>query len=333
MSPKGLPTRAGLLKVLDAMYQVEQPRAAWLGEVLRVSAAVLSHGAGVGGVLYDISSGTRVDTDLIDGVQISEEWLQSGIDAHRDPRFIPAMLQGYRSTLCTTLSEHTGDPMLREVIRSEHRLRHGIQGQILINGGDSSGKGCCLFIFAKRPLALSAAQRGLFNRLATHLATAYRLQRRLEIPASPVEAVLTPAGQVAHAELPASEGWAREELTRAVQQREWARSAPNTNAESAALVWKGLVEARWTLLDREEADGKRFVLARENAPLTVSSRTLSERERQVVALAALGRSNKLIAYELGLAHSTIRVLLARAAAKLGATSRSDLIARVTASDT
>jgi DNA-binding CsgD family transcriptional regulator len=34
----------------------------------------------------------------------------------------------------------------------------------------------------------------------------------------------------------------------------------------------------------------------------------------------------VIAYELGLAHATVRVLLARAAAKLGARSRVELIA-------
>jgi DNA-binding NarL/FixJ family response regulator len=38
------------------------------------------------------------------------------------------------------------------------------------------------------------------------------------------------------------------------------------------------------------------------------------REQQVVALATLGRTNKFIAYELGLAHSTVRVLMARACA-------------------
>jgi DNA-binding CsgD family transcriptional regulator len=47
-----------------------------------------------------------------------------------------------------------------------------------------------------------------------------------------------------------------------------------------------------------------------------------------VALALLGRSNKLIAYELGLAHATVRVLTARAASKLGVTSRAALLARL-----
>lgn len=52
---------------------------------------------------------------------------------------------------------------------------------------------------------------------------------------------------------------------------------------------------------------------------------LSSRERQVAELARIGASNKEIAYELGLAHSTVRVLLARAATKLGAESRAALV--------
>ena len=55
--------------------------------------------------------------------------------------------------------------------------------------------------------------------------------------------------------------------------------------------------------------------------------SLSDRERQVTALAASGRHNKLIAYELGLSPATVRVLMARAAAKLGVASRDELVER------
>jgi DNA-binding NarL/FixJ family response regulator len=44
---------------------------------------------------------------------------------------------------------------------------------------------------------------------------------------------------------------------------------------------------------------------------------LAPRERQVVAAAAAGPANKLIAYELGLSDSTVRVLLSGAAKKFG----------------
>ncbi len=54
---------------------------------------------------------------------------------------------------------------------------------------------------------------------------------------------------------------------------------------------------------------------------------LTRREQEVLAAAARGHHNKLIAYDLGLAHSTVRVLLHRAATKLGAGSRSEAVAR------
>jgi DNA-binding NarL/FixJ family response regulator len=44
---------------------------------------------------------------------------------------------------------------------------------------------------------------------------------------------------------------------------------------------------------------------------------LTKRERQIVALYRLGAHSKLIAFELGLADATVRVLLSRAARRLG----------------
>jgi len=44
----------------------------------------------------------------------------------------------------------------------------------------------------------------------------------------------------------------------------------------------------------------------------------------VVALVALGHSNKVISYELGLAWSTVRVLVQRAARKLRVRNRKEL---------
>jgi DNA-binding NarL/FixJ family response regulator len=88
---------------------------------------------------------------------------------------------------------------------------------------------------------------------------------------------------------------------------------------------KGFSSRRWTLVDQYESDGNRYVLARENTPATLGPVRLSRREQQVVSMAALGNTNKVIAYELGLAHSTVRVLMARASAKLGAPTRSVLV--------
>ena len=92
--------------------------------------------------------------------------------------------------------------------------------------------------------------------------------------------------------------------------------------------WRPLVASSLSLLEEFDTDGKRFVVAIDNGPPTRRPRgTLSEREHQVLTQAHLGHSNKVIAYELGLSAATVRVLLHRAARKLGASTRAEAIAR------
>ena len=54
---------------------------------------------------------------------------------------------------------------------------------------------------------------------------------------------------------------------------------------------------------------------------------LSRRERQVVARLARGETTNEAAHALGISDATVRVLLCRAASKLGTTSRQELLAR------
>ena len=95
--------------------------------------------------------------------------------------------------------------------------------------------------------------------------------------------------------------------------------------DRAVARWRALVDARWSLVDHFESDGKRFVLAQRNDPSVGPLALLTPRERQVVALAAMGHANKMIGYELGISVSTAGVLLSRAARKLGAPSRAALV--------
>ncbi|MEJ1960364.1 MAG: helix-turn-helix transcriptional regulator [Gammaproteobacteria bacterium] len=59
---------------------------------------------------------------------------------------------------------------------------------------------------------------------------------------------------------------------------------------------------------------------------TPSLLTLTPRERQIVAEAAAGSSNQQIAVHLGISHATVRVLMARAANRLGVRTRKALLA-------
>ena len=97
--------------------------------------------------------------------------------------------------------------------------------------------------------------------------------------------------------------------------------------ELAVDEWKGLIAAHWTLLEVRERDGRRYLVARQNEPRTRGPAGLTDREQEVLAFAVMGHHNKLIAYNLGISHSTVRVLMARAAGKLGARSRAELVRR------
>lgn len=96
-----------------------------------------------------------------------------------------------------------------------------------------------------------------------------------------------------------------------------------------------VVGRRWKLVDAYESEGEQYVVVccgAPPAPELLEWSTLSEREREVAAAAARGSSNKQIAFELGLAHSTVRVLCHRAMQKLQVATREALIAKVRALD-
>jgi DNA-binding NarL/FixJ family response regulator len=101
-----------------------------------------------------------------------------------------------------------------------------------------------------------------------------------------------------------------------------------SDPEQALEIWKALVHGRWSTVDWFDTDGRRFIIAIPNSPNVVDPRGLTERERQVVAYAAQGQTNKMIAYRLGLSKSRISLLLRSAMRKLGARTRVELVRRL-----
>jgi DNA-binding CsgD family transcriptional regulator len=81
----------------------------------------------------------------------------------------------------------------------------------------------------------------------------------------------------------------------------------------------------WVVVDRFDVESCEYALVRRVDPAR-ALRALTPRERQVALLAARGHSNKVIAFDLRIAHSTVSVLLHRAAKKLGVTTRAELAA-------
>lgn len=96
--------------------------------------------------------------------------------------------------------------------------------------------------------------------------------------------------------------------------------APNDHGRAHSLA-----STRWTIIQSFERDGARYVVARVGQPLVSGLASLSDRERQVLAYLAIGQSTKETAYALGISAVTVRVLVARAATKLGVRSRAALL--------
>ena len=175
------------------------------------------------------------------------------------------------------------------------------------------------------PRRFRIAHRTLWTRFAAHVGAALRLRQEQAPPSeATAAAVLTPSGKLEHGTGGAIA--ARDELGAAVRSIDRARGKlRRLDPEAASAHWRAMVRGEWSLVDWLDHDGKRFLVAQDNRIPTGSPPELTDRERQIVACAAMGHSNKLIAYDLGLAPGTISVVLARAAAKLGVSSRSALI--------
>lgn len=90
-------------------------------------------------------------------------------------------------------------------------------------------------------------------------------------------------------------------------------------------LWSALLRGHWSMIDRYDEDGRRYYVARRNDEASVPKRSLTHVEAQIVTRAGAGEPNKVIAYELGLAYSTVAAYLSRACRKMGLEGRLELI--------
>jgi DNA-binding CsgD family transcriptional regulator len=321
-----------VIGTIETAYRIELPAAEWLRQLGTSFYEQLGMGTGLYGCEYRIVDGTRM--------QVGEELRidmpgPNEVPVRESMEMMP--IEFLRKTFarcdCGTQSQVVDDQMrpFVEAAMAPLTARYGWHDLTAFSGVDPEGHGVYFGAWLPKRTRLSAPVRRRWTRLAVHCATALRLRRRLagepESGARP-EAVLAPSGRLEDASGEASVEDARTALREAVVEIERARGRLRSiDPDRAVGSWKGLVTQRWTLVDQFESDGKRYVVAHRNAPQLPGLGVLTDRERQVLGYAALGHHNKLIAYELGIAHSTVGVLLHRAARKLGTTSREELVAR------
>jgi DNA-binding NarL/FixJ family response regulator len=174
-------------------------------------------------------------------------------------------------------------------------------------------------------LTLPAQPSELVRALGQHIGTGLRLQRviraaSLEDPA--IEAIFDPDGRTQRTAGMARMHNALDRLREFVRAR--ARAPGDEGPGGQGGAWEAVIAGRWSLVDRFDTDGRRFVVAYRNPPGVLDPRRLTAREEGVTTLAAVGRSNKEISADLGIAEADAAALLTTALAKLGLASRTSL---------
>jgi DNA-binding CsgD family transcriptional regulator len=310
-----------VLDVVEAIYRDEESDEAWLRRVLEVARPSLDAGLGLMAMPFVAAPSGVLVPWVVDCHTKRGVGARLVMEVMATVRRDASVSRVYRTQLCQTASEagfvkHPSWGIL---------VRKGVLDFLGLNAADTDGHGCLVGAFLPRVQRLDPRRRDSLSRVTAHLVAGHRFRRRARVSASATEAVLDSSAKMLHAEGEARTAAAQEALGRAARALERARCAAGRAEPDASLrSWKGLVDARWSLVDLFESDGKRFLVAKQNEPVTPTIETLTKRERQVATYAAAGHPSKLIAYELGIADSTVRVLLSRAMTRLQVKTRAAL---------
>jgi DNA-binding NarL/FixJ family response regulator len=309
-----------IIRAVECCYAGALRGEDWMAAILDALSAL---DPGHLGVFGEIFRPTR-DGVLAD-CRVARPALPPGFVEERDRTFPPAML-AVREPVILASRRAADCGVLPEMLRLHRKF--GAEDGVGVFVADPSGRTVLVSaaVVAGNPLApRTLHQLTLFS---AHLAAASRLRHMTSFGSGMrgAEAILDPAGKVLDAAIPARAPEARQSLVDAVRRMDRARGAlRRTNPQEALELWNALVDGTWSLVERCEADGKRYILAHRNSPGMRDPKALTQRERSVAELAAMGHQNKFIAYELGLSASGVGGHLRSAERKLGVASPAELI--------
>jgi len=309
------------LATLEAAYDLDSDDRTWLANVAQTVRPFLDDGHGATAYYYDAVAGEythRQSFGMSDADIAAEAVLMNDV---------PRINVGHRSQTLTLAgaieaARAAGFGNLLDVpmYGDSYRAR-GIVDCVALRTVEPGHRGIAVIAGRRQLWQTDRRTRARWARIAAHLAAA----RRLRAAAHRVtEAVLTPSGKVEHAEGDCTAPTARAILREAVLRTEAARQ-PGVDGERVIEAWTALVSGRWTLVDRFERDGRRYLVAHRNEIDAPDPRALTPRERVVTQLVALGKPNKLVAYELGLSESAVGTLVSTAMRKLQVRTRVELI--------
>lgn len=311
------------LRLVEAAYSLQRDGHEWLCGLLEAARPLIDRGHGSFAVAFRISR-TDGSVDVLNRCHSAElstplvdKAVAFGSHADRDTvrrvHVDDVPIETASSLWCRAGSPPNANPLT--AIESM-----GFVDSIGAKSFDPSGVGVNLCSMLEARDTVPAVEVERWRLLRSHVLAGLRLRSALD-----EEAVLEPNGKVLHAVAEAKTGTALDALRRRAIAIERARTGPGRRDPDDALgAWQALVEGRWSLVDRFDSDGRRYLIARRNDPSVPGPRPLSRRERQIIAYAAMGYANKHIAYALGLAPSTVSSHLRRAMLLVGARTRADL---------
>lgn len=316
---------------LEVAYDLDADDQSWLAAVMESARAVCGRGGPAHGGLYDASDVSAFRVSPVHVVDLSDEgiaWIRKGLELITTEMVV----RTFRRILAGTMRRR----VLPEMAPMIDGLRSlGYPNAININGLDPSGRGIFFALWSRELGDPSPAEMAFYRRMAHHLGAAHRCRQRLRAglaaASSPdatdgAEAILDTRGRILHATGPAVTRSSRLELIEVADARDRARTRKRKGDITDNLArWTPLTQARWTLVDSFDRNGTRYIVARENQSQACGLASLTDRERQVVAYLAVGQSTKETAYALGISSVTVRVLISRAATKLGVRSRHALL--------
>ena len=316
-----------LVGFIEAVFSMEIDDQQWLEHVLSELGALCGSEHHYRGFFYDASNIAELKLWNVCAPGSSPE-LESAFGQFKACAEPELVTKTFRS-LPVSSARRSALPHMAPVLA---QLEQSGWGDLFsINGLDPSGLGCMLLIGCRaREFAPSPAELLVYRRLAANLASAFRCRRRL---GSIAPDAATARGDERAQDLAAQRHFAdvvdaaREQLRSSPPAAEGPRVRNKREASRNALSFSHpSSRARLTLVHTFEESGRRYIVAREHDVHSQGVAALTEREREIVEHASHGFTNKQIAYNLGISNATVRVLMARAANRIGVRTRRELLA-------
>lgn len=332
--------KEAVINLVEAAYNLEVGSASWLPQLLQQGHPALDFGVGVAAAILG---------GMSDDGQPLVMQMHVGAGAPDLPlRYMSAAREVGPEVVQATSAENVGGVNVLSELKDrwpqvyEALTRHvGCKDILTLWALDPDLHGVNLSIPSPAVIQLTPAAREHWQMLVVHIAAGHRLRNRLtdagpatgvpvtEMPLN-AEALLDPTKFiVSQAAGGAQDSEASKTIREAAVRVDKARGKlRKSDPEEALELWHGLVRGRWSLVDWFDTDGRRFVLAKPNAPHIGDPRGLTEREHQVATYAALGESNKLLSYRFGISRPRVSKLLNSAMHKLGVKTQAQLIEKM-----